>query len=357
MRGTERRGFILATTLLVMTVLTVMLAAAFVMISAEFRTTNGSFGSTRALNLAQAGIATYFAQSHNLTTGYDSTIYSFSKGYARVVARKLRDSTTTSKAVWVVYATGVDTTNSTNRGSTGAQRVIARLAKLDPGNLPARAAFVAANGVTMQGGGGNPISGQDFGFVTPNCNTAARHDTTGLTTNTTGYNNGAGALPTRGVEYLPTDNTVTDSTYIDWAKLIAGQFTPDYVNQLPPAGNATYYTYYWPDSTGTVNIPSGTYRGFLVTLGDVTLQANAHWDGIILAGGQLNAGGNVTYTVHGMVITGMNIARGHNVPPNPVRRGGSRVIRWDYCYATSSISSLGFLQPVISSTTDSWKTW
>ena len=48
------RGFVLATTLLVTTLLTVMLAASFLLVSAEQRTTDNSFGTARALALAQA---------------------------------------------------------------------------------------------------------------------------------------------------------------------------------------------------------------------------------------------------------------------------------------------------------------
>ncbi len=351
------RGFILATTLLVMTVLTVMLAAAFVMISAEFRTTNGSYGSTRALNVAQAGMETYFAQSHNLSSGYDSTNYTFKGGYARVVARKLRDSTGTSKALWAVYSAGVDTTNRTNAGSAGGIRVVARLAKLNPGQLPARAAMVAANRVNLQVGNGvNPIDGRNHPETF--CPSMSQRDTIGLTIGpATDYSNGNGSVPYNGIEFLGTENVVIDSTYIDWAKLVAGQFTPDHVNQLPPANNTDFSIYYYPDSTGTVQIPSGRRQGVLITQGGVQMLSGSEWDGIIVAGENLDANGNFPFTIYGMVITGLNTSRGHNVQPNLVRRGNVRLIKWDYCYATASISSFSVLTPVQGSTTDSWKTW
>ncbi|HWO89589.1 MAG TPA: hypothetical protein VNL98_10620, partial [Gemmatimonadales bacterium] len=186
-RADGRRGFILATTLLVMVLLTVMLTAAFVMVSAEYRTTTSSHGSTRALNFAQAGLESYLAEAHNLSSGYDSTHYSFSGGYARVVARRLRDSTASVSQLWVIYSTGLDTSRQLVSEGGGGQRVVAQLATLDPGQLPYRAAMVAANGVLMSGSGSNPITCDDFGFTTPGCITAARHDTTGLTTSTGNY--------------------------------------------------------------------------------------------------------------------------------------------------------------------------
>ncbi len=99
----SRRGFILATTLLVMTLLTVMLVATFVLISAEFRTTNGSYSTSRSLDLAEAGLQSYFAFAHTLTTGSDSTNYTFPGGYASVVAKRLRDSVPNAERAVLVH--------------------------------------------------------------------------------------------------------------------------------------------------------------------------------------------------------------------------------------------------------------
>lgn len=345
-----------------MVLLTVMLTAAFVMVSAEYRTTTSSFGATRALNFAQAGLERYVAEAHNLSAGYDSTHYTFSGGYARVVARRLRDSTASTNQLWVIYSTGVDTSRQLVVQGGGGQRVVSQLATLDPGQLPYRAAIVAPNGVQMQGPSSgtasttsNPIRGTDFGFITPGCNTSARHDTTALTVAAGDYAGGS-PNPTTGprhmpIEYLASSSAVLDSTRIDWARLVNGEFTPDFVGTLPPSGNSTYQTHYY---TGNVTIPAGSRRGFLVSRGNVTLASGAHWDGIILAGGRLDANGNFNFTVHGMIITGMNMALGDPVPANQVRRGSGRVLQWDYCYATSSISSLGFLIPIRGSMTDAW---
>jgi len=361
----RERGFILATTLLVMTLLTVMLTAAFVMVSAEYRSTNGSYSATRALNLAHAGMQSYLSQAHMLGSGYDSTVYPFADGYARVVARRLRDSTSSTRAVWIVYSTGVDSTRALTTQGTGS-RVVSQLAYLDPGTLPARAALVAANGVEMTTAGSNPIDGTNPRFVTGNCviPSSPADDTVGLAiggsgdyTATAVPGNGLTPYPTgegtNGMELLGNSMTVVDSTYIDWPALVAGQFTPDYYGSLPAAGNNTYQTHYY---TGSVTIPSGQRRGMLVTLGDVTLANNSHWDGIIVAGGRLIAT-PANYTVHGMVITGLNLSRGITVGRNQIRRGSNKVIRWDYCYTVASVNSLAFLVPLSGTYMDVWKTY
>ena len=90
-RGRER-GFVLATTLLVTTLLTVMLAAAFLLVSAEQRMTTNSFGTAKALAIAQAGLQNYFSRNLGLDTSstYDSTRIVESGGYADVVGRRVR---------------------------------------------------------------------------------------------------------------------------------------------------------------------------------------------------------------------------------------------------------------------------
>lgn len=437
MSAQRDRGFILATTLLVMTMLTVMLTAAFVMISAEYRSTNGSYSMTRSLNFAQAGLQLYFSQAHTFPAGdnYDSLDYTYSGGFARVVARKLRDSIAGStSAVWIVYSTGQDTTRTLTTSGT-ASRVVAQLARLQTGSLPAAGAMVAANGVSVNGSGANPINGINTGFDVPlySCTTPnppnAPYDTIGLYTVTGGY---AGTLDVGGelvpydsgtaesgtastltdlgkswaanafrddsvlivsgtgagqrrriasntatvltvsanwatnpsassfyriygtIRYLGTATEVVDTTRIDWQALVNGQFTPDYYGTLPASGNTQYQSHYFTDD---VTIPSGTRRGMVVTQGDVTFASGMHWDGIIIAGGKIDANGNFNFTLHGMVISGLNEALGQSVQQNQVRRGGTRIIRWDYCYAKASIASLNFLVPIPGTFTDSWKTY
>src|SRR5437868_496531 len=101
--STRRRGFILPTSLLVLTLLTVMLTAAFVMVSAEFRSSDNSLSSVKAMALAEAGMQSYFAANRGLrpTDTYDSVRYTFSGGYADVVGRKMSNATT-GTTPWMV---------------------------------------------------------------------------------------------------------------------------------------------------------------------------------------------------------------------------------------------------------------
>ena len=368
------RGFILATTLLVMTLLTVMLTAAFLMVSAEFRSTGSSYSLARSLNLAQAGLHTYFAATHALGTGHDSINYTFPGGYARVVARRLRDTTSTARELWIVYATGVDTTRSL-LSVGGGSRAVASLA-YRPRQLPARAAMVAANGIIVNasvsplGLTGNPLNGQDADIGRSwviGCTVPSRPDTAAITTAPPGYSPSPGNPPTGTVQTLSVHGAVTDSTMIDWARVLAGSITPDHTGGLPLdcSGNSLACPYESWYTNGSVTIPgqsTAPKRGLLIATGDVTLANGAHWDGIIIAGGRFIANVN-NYTVHGMVISGLNCATSSCPAPSEVRRGtrndyySTTSIEWDWCYTHAAISGFASLAPIRGTFMDTWKTY
>jgi Tfp pilus assembly protein PilX len=347
--------------MMVITLLTVMLAAAFILVSADYRTTLNAFASARALALAQAGLQNYFSVGHNLlAVSTDSTSYTFSGGYAAVVAHELRDSTTTTPrqpALWVITSFGFDTVRALS-GQPNGQRSVAQFATLQPGALPARAAMVAPNGVDMIAtpAGGNPFNGLNFGFTIAGCTIPANADTMGLTTPAGSYT-GTGGNDVNGVrgvgasiEFLGSAAATVDSTRIDWAKLVGGQFTPDFVGVLPPAGNSTYQSHYF---VGDLTVPTGQRRGLLVVTGNVSFSSGAHWDGVIVSGGDMDFGGNYVVILHGMAISGLN----GTLTKNRVRRNTGSIIQWDWCYAHTSIASLMYLVPIKNAWVDTWSTY
>jgi len=361
------RGFVLATTLLVTTLLTVMLAASFLLVSAEQRTTDNSFGTARAAALAQAGLQNYFAQNRGIsdTSTYDSTRMTLVLGYADVVATRLRPDSATSGsplALWIVRSTGV-ATSPVMAGQTQGTHTVAQFAQFNGGLLPARAALVAMNGVVISGAGSSPapahpVSGHDLGSIAPCVSPGGlAADTFAVSVPTGGYNV-VNTQPPNGIgieTWYPSWSNLYDSTHIDWAGLMAGNFLPDYTippAPWPPVMSSNYAVGY---VVGDVTIPAGQRRGMLVVTGNVTLAASAHWDGIILAGGQLfpNASGAI---VHGMVVTGLNIARGIPVAPDTIQPGGVH-IQWTWCYTQSSVNSLSALVPLKGAWTDTWTSY
>jgi hypothetical protein len=368
------RGFVLATTLLVTTLLTVMLAAAFLLVSAEQRTTDNSFGTARALALAQAGLQNYFSQNRGLADSsvYDSTHIPLALGYADVVATKVRPSGAASGsplALWIVKSAGV-ATNPVQAGQTQGLRTIAQFAQLNLGVLPGRAALVTLNGVAVTGNATDPypLSGEDLNptICTGNPGGAAA-DTFGVSVPGALYSD-VGTTPAFSRYGIPTEeggyatySRLYDSTHVDWAGLLAGNFTPDYT--IPPApwptpGNTNYLVGYVNGNVTIPSVPGGTpgMRGMLVVKGNVRVADDAHWDGIILAGGYLSAPAGADYLLHGMVVTGLNRTLGQVVPPDTVGRGQVH-IQWSWCYLHTSVNALSSLVPVKNGWADTWTTY
>jgi Tfp pilus assembly protein PilX len=380
MRADRLRGFILPTSLLVLTLLTVMLTAAFVLVSAEWRSTDNAMAGTRALALAQAGMQTYFATNRSLTptNTTDSLRITYTGGYTDVVARKMILATS-GVTTWVVKATGT-TVDPLLVGQVTARRVIGRMALLYPAALPARAAMVALNGINANGAtGNNPVDGGDNNGSIYSCTAPGwpGADTSALAVPRPGYYTAATASPLpagEGVESLATRAALFDSTHIDWATILSGSFTPDYSQSggtlwYPAPSSGTNWEVGYV--TGNVTIPG--YAGFpigyaqqgvLIVTGNVTMANNAHWDGIIIAGGTLQGVTSTSqFLVHGMVVTGLNcynVAGACSVPKNQLWRddgpgsGNWHSVKWSWCWAHIGIATLAAMAPTKNTFIDNW---
>ena len=380
-RGAQR-GFVLATTLLVTTLLTVMLAASFLLVSAEQRTTDNSLGAARALALAEAGLESYYTMTRGLDTSstYDSANITLTGGYANVVGVRVRPAGAAAGsplALWVVRSTGVATT-PVMVGQTLGRRTIAQLAQFNSGKLPARAALVALNGVNVTGGNNQtyPVSGADLngGLCSGNpggaaADTFAVNVPRGMNGAQPMYSTAHGTVVTvsqYGIPMVdslpfPHSSNLYDTTHIDWAGLLAGNFIPDYTvppGPWPAVGGSTYSVGY---VNGDVTLPVGQTRGMLVVTGNVNVVNGVHWDGIIIAGGLLNVPNNASYNIHGMVIPGLNMILGQAVAPNALRYGdganGLPQIQWTWCYTQSATAALSSMVPIKNAWADTWTTY
>jgi hypothetical protein len=352
-----------------------MLTAAFVLVGAEYRSTDNALAGARASALAQAGMQAYFAASRSLTAAMsnDSVRYTYTDGYADIVARKMR-TTNTGITSWVIKATGT-TTDPLLTGQVTARRVIGQMALLYPPSMPARAALVALNDVEiMSKSGDNPLDGRDTlgSFLGCTAPVGFAADTTAVTTPPSGYMQGSAPAPGGDPpEALASLAAVFDSTHIDWATILSGNFTPDYTQSggtldypapAPPTNTAWQVGYV----TGNVTIPgfSGfpnawAQQGVLIVTGDVTMGDKSHWDGIIIAGGKLEGISTTSeFLVHGMVVTGLNCITSVCPGKTRLRRDSHptayRTIRWSWCWAHIGIGMLAAMAPVKNTFIGNW---
>jgi hypothetical protein len=146
-----------------------------------------------------------------------------------------------------------------------------------------------------------------------------------------------------------------DSTHIDWQGVLSGNYTPDFTGSLPAtcSGASCAYNSYFVN--GDVDVPAGTRRMLLIATGNVRLDSGAHVDGIILAGGRLLAygGAGYTFTVHGMVVTGLNCGVGA-CPTTQDSIGRTGTLEWSWCYTHAPIGDLNRLTPMKNTWVDQW---
>ena len=341
------RGFILPTTLMVMTLLTVMLTAAFILVSSESRTTDHSFAAARALARAEAGLQQYLTNTPSVTatSTSDSTRITLGGGYVDVVATRLVPGSGTRRSLWLVRATAT-ATEGIAAGYTQAKRSVAQFAYLNPGWAYSRAALTALNSTTVTGISGNFINGLDY------CGTS--FDTTGLSSLTAGYS-GPGISGSPGRENFTSLTVLYDSSHIDWLQLINGNFVPDYdiSSGTWPSSPAAYSIFY---SSGNVTVPAGTRSGTLVAQGDITLSNNTTWNGLVIAGGRLIT--PASYTIMGAATTGLNnVVTPGSVAANTIQRtatSGYFGIRWNVCTAYLASLAMSALAPVQNAWIGSW---
>ncbi len=361
-RPSSPRGFILPTTLLVMALLTVMLTAAFVLVSAEHRTSENALASTRALLIAQSGLQKYFSRSSSIATNatYDSVAsYPMPGGYATVAASRLVPATGSQQALWIVRSYGYATSGLLS-GEVQARRAVAQLTTFNPGQLPVQAALTAVNATQVRPWFNvaywypNPIDGDD------DCGSASR-DTTGLVFASGDYTSTSsppGPGPQNGTVTLGSRSEVYDSTHVDWASLFAGNFTPDYdvtAGTWPssPSGWPIYY------ADGSLTLYSGTpvQEGVLVIRSDLYLAPGARWRGVIIIGGRVITSLIGGYRVRGAIISGLNeIGAPGSVLPNQLYRtqDSDDGIHWHSCNVVKSQEAMNAFSPIRGAWTDQW---
>jgi len=150
-----------------------------------------------------------------------------------------------------------------------------------------------------------------------------------------------------------------DSVDIDWAGILAGSITPDFVmDRTKGKKNGG-----WPTSAQFANWPVVMVKGD-VTNGDnvdgqgvliVTNDAdltNITWHGVVLIGGEVTLSGSAT-KVFGALITGLNTKLGVNVPASVVGNGNV-LVQYNSCDINNALLKFGGWSRVVNTWSDNW---
>lgn len=349
MTGTlGRKGIALPFTIFIITLMTIALAAAFARVGAEREMALGAGETVNALTVAQSGLQRYLGSRTTRPPEGDSTRYNVTGGYADVVARIVHRPPVDTLENWtyIIRSTGyiiVPVLGATAQ----AQRAVAEFAVWEVGQIRRVAAFTAINGVRTLNGGTISIDGTDF------CNDSVP---------TVSLRTPAGVPITRG-SYNPsyvqsgTSTAVADTTAVDWAAIVGGDFLPDYGSVAGGTPWASHLV------QGDATLVSGTVgTGLLIVTGDLTTTGNfgrAEWYGVVLVGGQIVFNARTT-RLRGLVISGLNQLLGGPPPPQGSIGGnaGSRYeIDYASCYVAPTVARLGGFAPVRNAWLDNWASY
>lgn len=326
-----REGFALPMAILVMAFLTVTIAAAYAATSSEVVTNSAQRGESRASMLAQAGLEHFMARRNEMngstpfcalcglppSVTYESTTVAFPGGFAQVVAQRIRAADNDNKrpAIYLLRSRGVDTGSTATASSIGnrAERTVGQIVYWNVNQVNVLSGWTATNGLSKEGSSGS-ITGVD---ACPANQGGGKPPVAGIAVPTGGYNvSGNSNFTPEGtppVSYI--DPAQMEATVkIDWDGIVNGnRIQPDYTfadNAAAQAGwpaaafagNANF----WPviRVNGNFTLPSTGGRGTIIVMGNLTMDGNNLWNGILLVGGQMTSNGNGT--VQGATMSGLN---------------------------------------------------
>lgn len=348
----NQRGIALPLTIFVVTVMTILLAAAFAQVSAERRLAAGSSDAIAALTVAQSGLDRYLAYRNSLRlrpADGDSQRINLVGGYADVVARVVQRPPADTLEPWTYL---IRSTGSVILPALGARvqarRTVAQFAQWQVGRMRQIAAFEAANGLRDQNPAtGVRIVGDDY------CN--ARPAIASVRA-------ASGSSLSRG-SYSPapviggSGTQLADTIGVDWARIVSGGFEPDY-RTLRLREWAYKSVLIQGDATLAAGSGSIWGNGLLIVTGDLTTTGNGavFWYGIVLVGGEIVFNARHTH-FYGLVISGLNHAL-PGPPPRAGQLGGTAGRRYhvDYasCYVEPTLARLTGFAPVRNGWMDNW---
>jgi hypothetical protein len=354
-------------TLFLISILTLMLTAAFAKVQSDRRVAESSGANVTALAIAKAGLQQYmgtrpFNSPGSVATpwrppGGDSIRITLAGGYADVIARVVRKpADTLANWLYVIRSVG-HVIEPTQGADPQAVRTIAQFAQWQTGRIDVTAAYLAANSINTVNGNGSyvvTVSGEDMNGSAPTVAAdSAPFGSAGLP-NTS--NNGASTdWDTRPVVGPPNPNRINGSpllvaqkTNIDWYAILSGAFTPDYTTIQTSGADQWNYTSQMVTGNATLN---GTGSGLLIVTGDLSWGTNSAWYGIILVGGRIVFNDN--NAVYGALFSGLNQALGTSVVRTDL--GSHTVsIMYNSAYVGLALARLTGFAPIPNGWVDNW---
>jgi hypothetical protein len=346
MLRSDREGFALPMSILLIGFLTAGVMAAFSRTDSEGRTVRNAVNQIDAYTLAEAGLNRALA---NRSTGPATATYSFPGGSAIVTIQMVRDGIPgVQPAIYLIHSEGRPT-----NGAMDAQgrHIVSTLAVWEPGTMNVRSAWSTLSGMHYNGDAGVIDGNDNCGVMPPLPGVMVP---TGTYTFTSHMKQPAGNPP---VDQSFSQEELNEHIGVDWNAIVnEGAITPS-VTIPPDAWPSFTDPDYWPviyiknGFDGDYTIPSDG-RGTLIVEGNLKIDGDTQWRGVIMAGGNLVANGN--NNVLGATITSLNVQLGLDVETIEVLNG-QKTYAYDSCNVALAMQHFATMRPLGNAWSDAWQ--
>lgn len=364
-------GFALPMAILAIGFMTAGVVAAFTRVGAEAQIVGNQGAQTAAFAVADAGLAHWMAVGRipaNQTVR--DTVFVFGMDSAFVTARRIhaQDGGFLVLVSSEGYARG-------GIGRAPARRTVAQFATQVPMKMQVLSSWTSLSGMRKNGNSG-AFDGVDAagtqcgdgvtraGIAVPDGMAVGPH-----------IEERASGNP--DIDYMGTEQEMADAIDIDWAGIVnpsapalgaqyvrCGATSSDgFISGFGPCPGS------WPTAAqfdsypsvminGSMALPSSG-KGLLIVTGNLTLNGNQDWEGVILVGGKVTDNGQGH--IRGSVISGLNMKLGQNVDESDVdisEANGQKRYEFDSCAVMNALDgATSGMRPIRNAWVDNWSTW
>jgi hypothetical protein len=362
LNNAERRGFAIPFAVLVIALLTIMLAGGFSLVSAERRSVADQKSQVSAFRIAEQGLELYLVRRDSLMKGLptytrvpgatESVRLNMTGGYADVSLTRLRPPTGSQSGLYVVRAKGTETAGA-YAGTPQGVRTVAQYVLWEPAPMQVLAGWTALSGLQKNGNAGT-LGGIDM------CGDSAAVAGVVVPVNP-GYTGKMVAVGNPPVDSIP----APDSVEIDWPGIVNGNtIQPTIV--IPPGSFPPWSTFqadstYYPIirvNQADWSLPNSG-RGMIIATGNVSINGNLTWHGVLLVGGNITSNGNNgggtdgDSVMAGATVSGLNVKLGIPVP-DPSTANGTKKYQYDSCEVSKATTTMGALVTLRNTWVDNW---
>jgi Tfp pilus assembly protein PilX len=347
----NQRGAALVLVLLFIVLLSVSAIAGLGRVNGERRSTGNLGAEVDAYTTAQVGIATFLRSTTSAPgASLDTTITGLPGGTAAISVRRLRVSSGTLPALYIIKSYAIQTGAIRFDASTpSAERTVAQFAIWKRGSMVVDAAWTSLTGLTKTGGSGI-ISGAD------QCGVAAPVAGVSVPASPGYVQSGGSSVPSGSPNIdIPAGDPAGYAAIeeIDWDAIVnRGAIGWNYSGTTWPGSLPSGWPTIFINNSSPVSLSSG--RGLLVVKGDLTIGGSQTWDGVILVGGTLTSTGD--NTVQGAVVTGLNLKLGMAVGVSDLGNGTKTYV-YNSCNVANALQSLGSLVGLGNARMDNWPSY